>query len=105
MSHASRVVVRVPATSANLGPGFDCLGLALALYSSFDVAVVPDADPQAEPATFDIISAWGEDASIEGLSVCSENLFYQAFAARMRDHDLPVPAVHVRATVGAPLGR
>ena len=24
--------VRVPATSANLGPGFDCLGLAVALY-------------------------------------------------------------------------
>ncbi len=24
--------VRVPATSANLGPGFDCLGLALSLY-------------------------------------------------------------------------
>ena len=26
------VHVRVPATSANLGPGFDALGLALALY-------------------------------------------------------------------------
>ncbi len=26
------VSVRVPATSANLGPGFDCLGVALALY-------------------------------------------------------------------------
>jgi homoserine kinase len=28
-----RVHVRVPATSANLGPGFDTLGLALALYN------------------------------------------------------------------------
>ncbi|HSE04642.1 MAG TPA: homoserine kinase [Methylomirabilota bacterium] len=28
-----RVRVRVPATSANLGPGFDALGLALALYN------------------------------------------------------------------------
>jgi len=28
-----RVHVRVPATSANLGPGFDALGLALALYN------------------------------------------------------------------------
>ncbi len=27
-----RVVVSVPATSANLGPGFDCLGMALGLY-------------------------------------------------------------------------
>jgi homoserine kinase len=28
-----RVTVRVPATSANIGPGFDVLGLALALYN------------------------------------------------------------------------
>lgn len=27
--------VRVPATSANLGPGFDCLGIALDLYNTF----------------------------------------------------------------------
>ncbi len=27
------VTVRVPATSANLGPGFDCLGLALDLWN------------------------------------------------------------------------
>ena len=29
---AKTVQVRTPATSANLGPGFDCLGLALGLY-------------------------------------------------------------------------
>ena len=29
---AGRVHVRVPATSANLGPGFDALGLALDLH-------------------------------------------------------------------------
>jgi homoserine kinase len=29
--------IKTPATSANLGPGFDCLGLALNLYNSFDV--------------------------------------------------------------------
>ena len=31
-----RVHVRVPATSANLGPGFDALGLALALYNDVE---------------------------------------------------------------------
>lgn len=30
--------VKVPATSANLGPGFDCLGLSLSLYNHFTVA-------------------------------------------------------------------
>ena len=33
LSGALSVHVRVPATSANLGPGFDALGLALALYN------------------------------------------------------------------------
>ena len=35
--------VRVPATSANLGPGFDTLGLALALYDDLTVTVAGDA--------------------------------------------------------------
>lgn len=33
------VLVRVPATSANLGPGFDALGLALSLHDEVEVAV------------------------------------------------------------------
>ena len=37
-----RVHVRVPATSANLGPGFDALGLALALYNEV-IAVEADS--------------------------------------------------------------
>jgi homoserine kinase len=38
-----RVIVRVPATSANLGPGFDCFGLALGL--SNEVSVDTEAEP------------------------------------------------------------
>ena len=29
--------IRIPATSANLGAGFDCLGLAVNLYNSIDM--------------------------------------------------------------------
>ncbi len=29
--------VRIPATTANLGPGFDCMGLALDLWNSFEM--------------------------------------------------------------------
>jgi homoserine kinase len=36
---AARVRVRVPASSGNLGPGFDALGLALAVYDEIDVEV------------------------------------------------------------------
>ena len=28
-----KVSVRVPATVANIGPGFDCLGMALPIYN------------------------------------------------------------------------
>ena len=36
-----RVTVRVPATSANIGPGFDVLGLALSLHN---VVTAEEAD-------------------------------------------------------------
>lgn len=36
------VRVSVPATSANLGPGFDCLGLALALRDELEAELAPD---------------------------------------------------------------
>ncbi len=38
-----KVTVRVPATSANLGPGFDCFGLALDLCNEVTI------DTEAEP--------------------------------------------------------
>lgn len=35
------VRVQVPATTANLGPGFDCLGMALQLYNSVEMSAAP----------------------------------------------------------------
>jgi len=37
MSQIQKVTVRVPATTANMGPGFDCLGLALDIWSELTV--------------------------------------------------------------------
>src|SRR5439155_4660073 len=34
------ITLRVPATSANLGPGFDCLGLALDIWATVHVSTV-----------------------------------------------------------------
>jgi homoserine kinase len=44
---ATAVTVRVPATSANLGAGFDCLGLALDLFAEI---VVTFGGPEPPPA-------------------------------------------------------
>lgn len=44
-----RAAVSVPATSANLGPGFDCFGLALDIRDSYEAEVV--ADPGVQVAS------------------------------------------------------
>ncbi len=58
----SSIVVRAPATSANLGSGFDCLGMALDLWNevvatpaSLDTA--PDLTERAAQAVFEAVGA------------------------------------------------
>src|SRR5450631_1650224 len=36
-----KVTVRVPASTSNLGPGFDCLGIALRLYNNVTISRRP----------------------------------------------------------------
>ena len=62
------IKVRVPATSANLGPGFDCLGLALDVWNEVTF----------EPAEKIIYYATGEGA--EKLNKGNRNLTTKAFA-------------------------
>jgi homoserine kinase len=35
----NHVIVKVPATSANMGPGFDCLGIALDIWNTIEIEV------------------------------------------------------------------
>lgn len=51
------VTVRVPATSANLGPGFDCLGLALRLTANVTVSLEPAEPPPAHPLSSMVVAA------------------------------------------------
>ena len=56
-----RVTVRVPASSANLGPGFDCLGMALAITGDVTVAIGPAAEspgPMASMAASAVRAAY-----------------------------------------------
>ncbi|KAG6814446.1 hypothetical protein H0H92_007450 [Tricholoma furcatifolium] len=48
----SRVfTIRVPATSANIGPGFDVVGLSLSLYLTLTVTVPPTSQQSYHPPT------------------------------------------------------
>ena len=33
------ITIKVPATTANMGPGFDCLGMALDIWNSIEIKV------------------------------------------------------------------
>lgn len=44
----SEMAVRVPASSANLGPGFDVLGMALDIYADIGVGVPPTGSQQLD---------------------------------------------------------
>ena len=74
-----RVRVRVPATSANLGPGFDALGLALDLWNEVDI----DTDGEAGAVALE-----GRDAA---LMIGRENLALTAMRTLAAEHGRALP--------------
>lgn len=93
--------VRVPASTSNLGPGFDCFGLALKLYLSVIATSVPDA---SEPCRVTTTGAKENEA----LPRNSVNLIYRAmsFAAGREGTSLPPVdlAVHNEIPLASGLG-
>src|SRR5438067_1331675 len=60
------VTARVPATTANLGPGFDCLGVALQLYNRVTVSRAARESSEPHPAMIaEAASAFFENARYE----------------------------------------
>lgn len=93
----SSVVVRVPGSSANLGPGYDCIGLALALYDEVEVTVAPPGDQTQ-------VQVSGEGAGVVPRG--EEHLVVRTMRAvlsRAGVHDQP--ALHLRCRNGVPHGR
>ena len=97
MSHPTSVAIAVPATTANVGPGFDCLGAALTLYNSFTFSLL-DSSP-----TPVVITATGTEA--DRVSTDTSNLAYQAFAKLYRQLGRSVPSVKIDIQLGVPLAR
>ncbi|HWV48996.1 MAG TPA: homoserine kinase [Microbacterium sp.] len=91
----TEIVIRVPATSANLGPGFDTLGLALSVYD--ELVVTPLADDLLEIE----VSGTGADEIARDES----NLVYRSIAHVYADAGLDVPGMRIVATNGVPHGR
>ena len=107
----SKVLLRLPATSANLGPGFDCLGLALDLWSaatleSHDTAVERPREPLLEMALFaaDAFFAASGVAAPRGLSVAWQSGFPLARGLGASAAIRAAALVGANALAGQPLG-
>lgn len=92
----STVTVTVPATTANLGPGFDCLGAALTLSNQFHFSLLPSGEDLS-------ITAIGAEAAL--VTTGADNLAYQAFVKVYQELKLAPPPVRIELQLGVPLAR
>jgi homoserine kinase len=81
--------VRVPASSANLGAGFDCFGLALNLFLTVRATV------QSGPTAHSEARTRGVDGSEALPSAPEENLILRAMRHAAERHGLRLPPVHL----------
>lgn len=90
---AQSVRVRVPASTANLGPGFDAIGMAFQLYMDVTMRI-------ADQTQIKLIGK-----QLEGLSLDKSNLLYQTAAALFAKAGLPEPELFIEAQSQIPLTR
>jgi len=87
------VRVRVPASTANLGPGFDSLGMAFQLYTELTMTLADQT----------VIKLIGKE--MEGLRADKSNLIYQTAATLFTKAGLPVPELEIEVESHIPLTR
>jgi len=98
MPETSIVTVTVPATTANLGPGFDCIGAALSLYNRFQFSrLEPSATEKLK------ITVTGQEAA--KVKIDDSNLAYQAFIKLYGYLNQSPPPVAIHIDMQVPLAR
>lgn len=85
--------VRVPASSANLGPGFDALGVALGIYLQCRFR-------KSESLS---IRASGRDA--ESISTGADNLIWQTAVAVAENARMPISPIELEIANEIPIGK
>ena len=88
--------VRVPASTSNLGSGFDCFGLALKLYLTVRANAVPNASQPCHVTT----TGAKENESLPRNAV---NLIYRAMSFAARSEGTSLPPVELIAHNEIPL--
>lgn len=86
----NKVTIRVPATTANLGPGFDAFGCALSLYTD---------------VTFEETEAGLEITGCDEAFTGPDNLAYTAYCAVLGSLSEEVKGVKIHIDAQIPIGR
>lgn len=97
-SHAAFAHVQVPATSANMGPGFDSFGLALALYNRFCVRHSEADILIADPGSSMDLTAVLQTPSASSLLIQTAAYFYSQLGN-------PRPPLHIAIEAHVPPAR
>ncbi|MBA2939283.1 homoserine kinase [Paenibacillus sp. CGMCC 1.16610] len=88
-----KVRVKVPASTANLGPGFDSLGMALNLYAWIDMAI-------SEQTTIDLIGD-----QMHGIPTDKTNLIYKVAQMVFQEAGVSHPELSISMYSDIPLTR
>lgn len=72
-----KISVKVPATTANIGPGFDCLGMALPIYNTVTIeeTVLPGTGIEINVLADE---SMGEELSLEHIPLDENSIVYKA---------------------------
>ena len=98
MLETSTVTVTVPATTANLGPGFDCIGAALSLYNRFQFS-------RLEPSATEKLKITVTGSEAAKVKTDDSNLAYQAFIKLYDRLNQSPPPVAIHIDMQVPLAR
>ena len=90
-----KIQVRVPATSANLGPGFDTLGMALSFYDELDVEATADSKV--------VVEVIGEGAGV--VPTDESNLVVKCIKFTFDRYGQKMPGLRIKAHNIIPHGR
>ena len=80
----SSFVIKVPATSANIGPGFDVVGLSLSLHLTLTVTFVPTDGPHANPPILEHVGEGSDEVPLDPY----KNLTTRVALYVLRCHDI-----------------
>lgn len=107
LNQTKRIVLRVPGSSANIGPGFDIIGIALPKYLELRITAQPLDTTAVAPNSFDCEITYEGHGADKVSKYVSENLITRTAVYVMKEHGFTKfpekTSIHIVNNI--PLGR